>query len=219
MYPFYRKRLQDAVADVETKGQQKSRAGPGRTKSRETQSIYNQQLTENRPGVFTRTISCNALDISCLHFTVAAPSRQACSDAVAVGEHRGRAPGRKAVLFFNLLIYKQLCINLRVNARSSVINTLIICGLAEMHIIGGRYSLRRNAVGDSPAWVLKYLRKVNCSGKPSFSAISLTERSVWDSRCFAWPIAKETILRIGVCPEYYERREAPEWPRPWDVAS
>lgn len=49
------------------------------------------------------------------------------SSAIAVGEHRSRAQERKAVLFFNLLIYKQLCINLRVNARSSVINTLIIC--------------------------------------------------------------------------------------------
>ena len=32
-YSFYRQHLQDAAADAETKGQQKSRAGPGRAKA------------------------------------------------------------------------------------------------------------------------------------------------------------------------------------------
>ena len=73
---------------------------PALDKSRETLSIYSQQLTENRPGVLTGTISRKPLSLSHLHFTVAVPSGQACSRAIAVGEHRGwgqRASGSESV--------------------------------------------------------------------------------------------------------------------------
>lgn len=40
------------------------------------------------------------------------------------------------------------------------------------------------SVGDCPVWDLKYLRKVNCSGKPSSSATCLTRISGWRKRYF-----------------------------------
>ncbi len=59
------------------------------------------------------------------------------------------------------------------------------------------------SVGDIPVCVLKYLRKVNCSGNPSFSAISLTDSPVWVSRRFAWLIVYEMIYwNLGKKPGY-----------------
>ena len=40
------------------------------------------------------------------------------------------------------------------------------------------------SVGDIPACVLKYLRKVNCSGNPNISAISLTDNCICDRSYF-----------------------------------
>lgn len=60
----------------------------------------------------------------------------------------------------------------------------------------------RYSLGENPVWALKYFRKVNCSGKPRRSAISLIGRSCWMSRCLAWLMVKMWIHCLGVWPEY-----------------
>ena len=54
------------------------------------------------------------------------------------------------------------------------------------------------SIGDIPVCALKYLRKVNCSGKPNSSATCLTRMSGWRSKVFAWLIVTILIHSIGV---------------------
>ena len=52
------------------------------------------------------------------------------------------------------------------------------------------------SVGDCPACDLKYLRKVNCSGKPSSSATCLTKISGWRKRYLAWSVCVRRLFRM-----------------------
>ena len=58
----------------------------------------------------------------------------------------------------------------------------------------------RNSFGDMPVCVLKYLRKVNCSGKPNCSATDLTCTPFSCKRRLALFIVTRVIISIGVMP-------------------
>ena len=57
--------------------------------------------------------------------------------------------------------------------------------------------------GERPVCCLKYLRKVNCSGKRSSCATSFTRIFLRRSNFFAWLIVTNIIHSEGVCPETF----------------